>query len=378
MATAPDKGKGKAAPPTRRLATRNPWHVQVVQGASSDSQPSVMAIFGATSRRYLFHAPEGTSRACVQSRIALGIKRLGHVFLPGVETDCSGGLFGTILGASDQKASGEMKVVGPRGTEHLLASARLFTKRDNIGVKVEEVSTEQDGWQRVLEDENLAVYALPTLPERQTSDGRAEDRSPLLLKRKLGSRSPSPLPRKRPHTVAATSTSASPQMNGSTSRESPSDPSRLRGAEAETWRQSVIADMFGLSHLDPPLPPDSPLRGSSYSRQRLPSPWDEASSSRRRVAISYLAIGPPQRGRFLPQKAKAFGVKPGPDFALLANGERLQVSSKTEDGHTEKRWVEPEECMEEAEQPSVRLPAMHPFSSPPTGRPRLRYISSFV
>lgn len=101
--------------------------------------------------------------------------------------------------------------------------------------------------------------------------------------------------------------------------------------------------------------------------------------------MSYLIVGPKLRGKFLPEKARAAGVKPGKAFARLVAGERVWVRStpkaepsiaksvengegakketkkerkarekreadaqaKNEgvDGEGEGRWVDPEECM---------------------------------
>jgi ribonuclease Z len=64
------------------------------------------------------------------------------------------------------------------------------------------------------------------------------------------------------------------------------------------------------------------------------------------VAVSYLFEAPVRRGKFLPDKARALGVAPGPDFGKLTKG----MSVKTSAGRT----VRPEDCMEDAE-PAQRV-----------------------
>lgn len=56
------------------------------------------------------------------------------------------------------------------------------------------------------------------------------------------------------------------------------------------------------------------------------------------IAISYIFTLHSQRGKFLPKKAIALGIKPGPDFSKLVAGETLTAADGTE--------VRPEDVME--------------------------------
>jgi hypothetical protein len=104
-------------------------------------------------------------------------------------------------------------------------------------------------------------------------------------------------------------------------------------------------------------------------------------------AISYLAVGPVQLGRFLPTEATRLGVKAGKMFARLKNGERVWIRPETKvdkeeptkkeskkdriarlkeekarqeemekhlvDGEGEGKWVTPEQCTEPGQDASV-------------------------
>jgi ribonuclease Z len=65
------------------------------------------------------------------------------------------------------------------------------------------------------------------------------------------------------------------------------------------------------------------------------APWpqtqypDIPSTTSKQVALSYLFKTYPQRGKFLPQKAKELGVKPGPLFAKLTKGESITLDNGT-------------------------------------------------
>lgn len=166
-------------------------------------------------------------------------------------------------------------------------------------------------------DNNLAVYAFPHVSSAPPS----VTHSPLSpsLKRPRSSQSPPPARRsKSPPGLASDNNSS--ELPRPTSYGSPySNPEMLLGDEAIKWRNLVISDMFrgggkneyrsrmvqSPAYLIAPLPPLA-----------TPAP----------LCISYLGVGPPIRGEFLAQVAKAKGVKAGPKFSLLVKGGRIWVS----------------------------------------------------
>lgn len=98
------------------------YSVSVLTTHTVDSQPSLLVAFD--SQRYLFNAPEGFSRIALQNKV--GLRKVGHVFLGDLAE--SGGLPGFVL-TSVEAGNDKIRVYGPEGTDHLLASCRFFTRR---------------------------------------------------------------------------------------------------------------------------------------------------------------------------------------------------------------------------------------------------------
>lgn len=175
----------------------------------------------------------------------------------------------------------------------------------------------------------------------------------------------------------------------------------------------VIGDMFRGKKFLPPSPAsDSPSTDApqldfaaryqatrlaptpSYLHQALPLPDPSTTIP---TSISYLAVGPQLRGKFLPVVAKAKGVSMGDKFAKLTRGERVWVAifkdepvvaeadaggktkklTKAEakkrqeeqrlreasvvDGVGDGHWVEPEDCMEPGQDGTVSPPFFRPL-----------------
>jgi len=213
--------------------------------------------------------------------------------------------------------------------------------------------------------------------------------SALKRRRSSSSTSPPPRPKSPPGSTAFDPSSAS------------FVPSRLRGDDAARWRNLVLRDMFRGTAFEPapaPQPPASPsgrrIPTPAYLAQALP-PLESTSSGVKPDAVSYLVVGPRLRGRFLPDKARALGVKPGKAFSRLIAGGRVWVAdnpeaqasaggeqggavekkkeskkerqdrlkrekaaemaaNEAEEGVGEGRWVEAVECMEPGQDGTVR------------------------
>ncbi|KNF04056.1 hypothetical protein PSTG_02763 [Puccinia striiformis f. sp. tritici PST-78] len=84
----------------------------------------------------------------------------------------------------------------------------------------------------------------------------------------------------------------------------------------------IVDDMFRASGAARPIGKKNTTPAYSYQRLQVP---DEPINT---DPVSYLVLGPRLRGKFLPDKAKRLGVKPGPDFAKLVNGESIHSGNK--------------------------------------------------
>lgn len=230
---------------------------------------------------------------------------------------------------------------------------------------------------------------MATSGDRSLSPGRAGASSPSRKRRRSPSASPPPRPKSPPGEASASFYPSSASFN----------PASLTGQEATEWRSLVLRDMFRGTHFEPappPQPPASPSGRRIASPAYLPQPLPPFERRRGLQALSYLVVGPRLRGKFLPEKARAAGVKPGKAFAKLVNGERVWVRAAPEpakpqpaeaatngedakkketkkerkarerreaeaqakdegvEGEGEGRWVEPEECMSAGQDGTVR------------------------
>ena len=125
--------------------------------------------------------------------------------------------------------------------------------------------------------------------------------------------------------------------------------------------KSVVGDMFNSTWtMDTVMPENEippfddtsvPVSGAPVKMVRAPWPAAMVKSLPRSkpssASLSYFVTFHPQRGRFLPQIAIKLGVKPGPDFRRLTEGQSITTA--------EGKLVTPEECMEPAKPGKVLL-----------------------
>lgn len=261
-------------------------------------------------------------------------------------------------------------------------------------------------------DANLIVHALPLVPTpAEASTSPSSDRSSSSSrKRARSSASPSPPARAKP--LAGADGAQAPadvaMVDADQVEDKPSfeirspdfRPQDLRGSDASRWRQMVLADMFRAQ--DPsapaaPLPRSHTNQTPSYMPLALP-PLD-LPPNRRGEVLSYLATGPPLRGKFLVEEARKRGVS-GQACSRLVKGERVWVpefedviddkpamlpdgkleskkQAKTRvmlalkkreaevvEGEGKGRWVTPEECMSPGQDATVsRAPTVRGVGS---------------
>jgi len=277
----------------------------------------------------------------------------------------------------------DLKLVGPPGLTHYIASMRHYAKRfvkslrlsccalwltllvrEVMSVTPTELSPSRlsaDASVKLIpdfEDNGFAVYAIAAEPfPRQsspspvplTSQNRKRERSPDRVDDGLAKRrwtSPVDLPVfKRP--------SPPPELD----RGLPQD---MIGEEAQRWREKIVEHMFrppgvpAPDRLQTPLiseepeqdtpgsstaPVISPFRSLRYYHSQLPH------ATRSTVAFSYICIGPSARGKFDAAKAMDLGLPPGPLRGRLAAGETVV----TPDGKS----ISPDMCIGPSIPPGV-------------------------
>lgn len=359
---------------TRPLSTstfapiaRNRMHswIQFVTTPTVDT-PGTALVLHYDQKRYLVgNVHEGACRASVE--LGAKMSKLSEVFMTG-KTDwkTTGGLIGIILTMADSiKASAAERNKTTKGGEavdptltihgglnitHMLATARRFTFRQGMPLKIKEYPAKvRNDWNPDWEDANIKVWAMSIAP----------------YSGKIISKSKSP--RKRNFSDFIT--------------EEPSARESISPAESnlnfsdgdQKIRENVVIEMFSskwrVDNLDEVLLSDVQLPAQIFVREKdtnalkrysgpLPNgtektpdikvlvrrPWPGAlqvnlpPTKPSHNAISYVIRSQQQRGKFLPQKAKELKVPSGPLWAQLAQG--FNVTS--EDGHT----VRPEMVLE--------------------------------
>ncbi|KAI9458853.1 hypothetical protein BJY52DRAFT_1267524 [Lactarius psammicola] len=385
------------------------WSTSVYTTLSSDTEPSIVITFD--SAKYIFNAGENTTRAILQSK--KGWRKVKALFLTQLGTQRSSGVPGLLMSVADSSPR-TMQIVGPRGVLHFLASMRLYTFRNTLGLKVAEARDFESEPQieaiPVFSDDNITVYSIPIVPTHRGGDlpvatGAPLDISETSLKRK---REPSPeLPSKRPslHPSASKSTASlanspllyrfldDPQFN----------PTSLTGDEADAWRRLIIEYMFTWTEPPPkPRPPpklpgkngkrredvesteasNAPLLSPGASLASLPQapnwvgdttkyqgkplrrgprgaspagslePLPAFTAPRQNASTAYIVVGPHVRGKFDAKRAEELGLH-GPLRGKVARGESVTFTVDDGAGGTLQRTVKPEDFMGEHETTKV-------------------------
>jgi ribonuclease Z len=365
------------------------FYFQFITTTTSDTAGTTLLLHF-DNKRYLFgNISEGTQRACIQRGV--GLKKVRHMFLTGkVRWRNTGGVIGMILTMADAQAAEResdkvrstnaappvknlqmskalaeqshslgkepLTVHGGENLMHTMACARSFVFRKGMPVTINEFEASNEGHleEPSWSDENIRVWAMPTLPcsstaidshDMKSSDGDAS--SPETNSRAWK--------RKRSHDEFRQDVGESI---------APSSPGkRLRHQEL---RQSVVSEMFSsewrhdaLSEIsladvkmpaaifvrDPETKKIEAYRGPVPGGERqLPNikvlvknPWPGAliedlppvPDTGSKVAMSYIVQGYPQRGKFDIKKAQALGIPKGRSYSSLAAGESITLENGT-------------------------------------------------
>ncbi|KAI7941104.1 hypothetical protein MJO28_013389 [Puccinia striiformis f. sp. tritici] len=273
----------------------------VLVDCADTSSPSLLLCFDQS--RYLFNCPENTSRSFVQSRIPQ--KNLNSIFLSSCQVSHSAGTYGMLMGLADGNKQ-SVQLIGPEGLHYMLACGRLFTRRQGMTLNLTEFQTTST-LKQVFQDNLIRVFAVGN--HQKTVQAHAEPE--VIGKRK---RSPdlalsSDVPLKQ--------TKLDPMNTDLPAGVQPTVTDPHNGLP------KIVDDMFRASGAARPIGKKNTTPAYSYQRLQVP---DEPINT---DPVSYLVLGPRLRGKFLPDKAKRLGVKPGPDFAKLVNGESIQVNEET-------------------------------------------------
>ena len=322
---------------------RQTFHLQFVTTPTADTAGTVLYLHFDDQRYLIGRISEGTQRAC-QERSVRHMKT-HNIFLTGAESwRYSGGLMGLLMTMADTQATRaedtgittrtNLNLHGGPQLAHYLASTRRFIFRTGVPLElVESLPRETSDIQTPSwTDKNIRVWSMPVLEEQEQEHTTSDQDE-----------------------TGFSSSGEDDDLSGSTSKL----PKAMQ-VEAQKARHSIIHDMFDsdwrrdrlikmpfgevqfpatiyiqdhttktlVSHrcesalsLPELSPSETVLIRNPWPASlvgKLPEKPQDAS-----VAMSYIIKGHPQRGKFDPSKAVELGVKMGPAFSALTNGESV-------------------------------------------------------
>lgn len=341
--------------------------IEIVTTPTADTAGTTLVLRTAAKHYVFGNLAEGTQRAMAEQGTRL--LKAQDFFLTGKAEWCNtGGLIGMMLTLADsgmssfntsmeayeqQRSRGKAKlgtapvpphfnIYGPANLKHTICTCRRFIFRKGIPVNATEFtnqlpSRDDDGkivptW----EDKNIQVWAMSTEPTRRAHNSQAE----------------SDLEAQRQHFDEHLNTFED-------HRASPEESSVERIARHNRIRDATIKFMFNsnwsfdtlverhISEVEMPAAifvrdPNShgykPYHGPKPGgTEPLPdikvftrTPWPGAKilslppTAATSASLSYIVRSQPTRGTFDVARAKALGVKPGPDFGKLTAGQSVQ------------------------------------------------------
>lgn len=262
---------------------------------------------------------------------------------------------GRILDSAAVAAKGKrgMSVHGGENLIHTLATTRAFVFRKAMKLKINEIPEQKVGGDArpampYFKDENIVVWPMHICPE-------GDQPTKTMLVDSL--------------------TEHKTLTDEDTTKKRPFDEISDSGKTRKDILRSVVGDMFcsdwtmdtmiedsldagrpiNENDMMGDSPPSLTKRPRSSERDpqlstylpplgKIRAPWPASTvkvlprSAPSPVAISYIVMLHPQRGKFLPQKAIALGMKPGPGFARIVAGEAFTLPNGT--------VIKPEDVME--------------------------------
>ncbi|KAK5945640.1 hypothetical protein PMZ80_002845 [Knufia obscura] len=308
---------------------RHKFYFQFVTTPTADT-PGTTVLLHFDNKRYLFgRVAEGTQRACVERGVSL--KKARNIFLTGeTKWEQNSGLLGMILTMADvagddtaeeKKTLGDIVIHGGPKIWHSIACARRFIFRTGMPLNVREADPK--AWKLSQQpdyvDANILLWALPVERKMRRGSGDAmpngRSASPSTIQREQNLRQKTVHDmfdsdwRKDRLTEAVFRDIKLPAMIWK------------RDPSTKDLQSTFCTKMEDAPYIDPDEKVLVRMPWPSALVTELP-PADNLPTS---VSMSYFVKGRPQRGVFLPKKAKELGVKPGPDFGKLSSGQSVTL-----------------------------------------------------
>ncbi|KAH8149591.1 uncharacterized protein LAJ45_06221 [Morchella importuna] len=353
---------------------------QIITTPADDSPGTTLLLHFDQQRYMIGQIGEGAQRAFVARSARL--KKISNIFLTGrTQWQNTGGLIGFLLTLGDKEegktldaarlgkpnvaASSGVTVHGGENLMHTLATARPFVFRKAMKLKVREIPQQSKkpspGRTPYYGDENLTVHPMHIFPDGHKnlavvgvgSEKSSEESSPsddeTKRKRSFEDFSGKESVQKAQNrksilqgvvenmfcsdwTMDTMMEDSAPVNENDMMRNSVSGDSKRQRSSPPTNNTFTTQEYDFQLSTRPPPPGKTRAPWPASTVTHLPR------SKPSEISLSYLFTLRPVRGKFLPKKAISLGVKPGPDFSKICNGESIVVA----DG----KIVRPEDVME--------------------------------
>ncbi|ORX93536.1 Metallo-hydrolase/oxidoreductase [Basidiobolus meristosporus CBS 931.73] len=273
-------------------------YIQILGTSTVDVTPSVVVHFD--SQRYLFNCGEGTQRLCVEKKVRFA--KLQNIFFTRINWENTGGVPGMMLTLADAGAT-KINLHGGPNLTHFIAATRHFIQRSSLDVGLNEDI-------QSFKDENLNITAVQLEPQ----DMRKHDVS------------------------SGDNDLIDSDSNGKRKRSKEAD-INLNTKEAVAIREAILKRMFGGKNTNVSMCKQAQLEAQQEKANKKNKPQastgDRKSfdklprATRSQTSICYICRGPTVQGKLDAKAAIALGLKPGPDFGKLKNGQSVTTPDGT-------------------------------------------------
>ncbi|CCG84577.1 protein of unknown function [Taphrina deformans PYCC 5710] len=307
------------------------FDIVTVPSLDTAQKPTIVLSFD--DKRYLFNCGEATQRALLTKQIPL--RKINQIFLS-TGWESHGGLAGTMLGLISNDGVQHLGLHGPKNLAFYLASLRAGQQRNYkyhnvLQLSIEEYSEElpppfQDS--NILVQPILALGASSNTSEKPVADmtnhadvetvqniARSVWSGQFLERQNDGSWTPYIQSEDETSVDDYRIAESLAERQITKKRTRNSDDLEARHASKKARANLTVKNKFKVT-------PEQYFAFGKYMSEELPKSFAPFEA-----AVSYYIQGQPLPGKFNPEKAKALGVKPGPDYGRLQKGQSVRASS---------------------------------------------------
>jgi ribonuclease Z len=330
--------------------TKNLCHIQIIGTDTGDSSPSVLVFFD--TQRYLFNAGEGAQRFAIEHKVRLA--KLNHVFMTEISSTTVSGLPGLCLTAADIGVPA-LTLHGPRNTKVFMRAAHRFLHRRTMKLDVREFTPKHTHFQ----DEYLHVEAVCLRQQHRLQSEYDQYYNAISSAMDLIKAKHRKDKRQRLADTSSCTTPTQPSLLLK-SDDTADDTSVIDNADAtsQQCKKRRIDDGDDTTRTDTNCTKsvfgDEKVPLDSSTQRKFFSPPSSSKAERFKVCntavngprpietVCYICQTHDQPGKFRVDLAKKLGIKPGPVFGKLKNGQTVVFT----DANGNEQTVRPDQVVD--------------------------------